>query len=86
MSPQSSPESPLCEAVKVKPGLTGRPKDVGDVRTVGCLPGRTFSKVGRMEPSKVFDVRDGVTEFSICSTGFQSSISLLCPDSFLLVW
>ena len=28
-------ERPLCEVVKVKPGLSWRPQDVGDARDVG---------------------------------------------------
>lgn len=31
-------ERPLCEAVKVKPGLPWGPQDVGDARLVGYLP------------------------------------------------
>ena len=33
-----SPEKPLCEAVKVKPGLLWRPQNVRDARAVGYLP------------------------------------------------
>ena len=31
------PERPLCEAVKMKPGLPWRPQDIGDARAARCL-------------------------------------------------
>ena len=37
-------ERPLCEAVKVKPELYWRPKDVGDSRVVGYLQRRTADR------------------------------------------
>lgn len=37
MSMHGNPESSLHEAVKVKPGLCRRSKDVGDARVVGYL-------------------------------------------------
>jgi hypothetical protein len=33
-------ERPLCEAVKVKPGLPWRPQNVRDARATGSLPKR----------------------------------------------
>ena len=37
-------ERPLCEAVRVKPGLPWGPEDVGDVRFVGYLPKRAANR------------------------------------------
>ena len=39
-----SPERPLHEAVKVKPGLLQRPQDVGDERVLGHLPRKAVNR------------------------------------------
>lgn len=42
--PHGGLEKPLCQAVKVKPGLPWRPQNVGDARAVGYLPRRTANR------------------------------------------
>jgi hypothetical protein len=37
-------ETPLCKAVKVKPGLTWRPQELRDFRSLDYLPRRTASR------------------------------------------
>ena len=37
-------ERPLCEAVKLKPGLPWRPQNVGDARAIGYLSRRAANR------------------------------------------
>lgn len=81
------PETPLCEAVKVKCALHQRPQDDRDARTIRHLPRTaadrecdhpnskkhaTISKAGRVKPSKAFDIKHEATGFGVCTAGFWS--------------
>ena len=81
-------EKPLCEAVKMKPGLPWRPQNVGDARAMGYLlrgaankelnqPKRikymVLTKAGRSWISeKHSDKQHGNAEFGICHSRLQS--------------
>jgi hypothetical protein len=43
VSLHGGPVGPLCEAMKVEPGLSWRPQDIGIARVVGYLPRRAAS-------------------------------------------
>ena len=88
MSLYGVPETPLCEAVKVKPELLWRPPNIGDAGTMGYLLNRTDNRkwnqpkrekcvaVNRAEKSgrseEHFDTRHGDAEFGVCPACFWS--------------
>ena len=89
-----SPERPLCEAVKEKPGSSWRPEDVRDVRAMGYLSRKTVKgvepaqekkcaavdKAGRSWRSEErFDIRHGQAEFVVCPAGFPSYFGPVFP-------
>ena len=81
VSPHGGLEKPLCQAVKVKPGLPWRPQNVGDARAMGYLPrkapNKAWNQPRRKECSAIskaerslryehFDIRHRDAKFGIC--------------------
>ena len=85
------PERPLCEAVKVKPGLHQSPQDVGNVRAVRHWPRRALdrewnqakkekcavgSQAEGVGPSKSTDIRHKAIGFGVLFAGCCSLVSM----------
>ena len=88
------PERPLCEAVKMKPGLPWRPQDIGDARVMWYLPRRAANRVWNQPKRETHvavnkaerswgseDIRHGDADFGVCPAGFQSCFGPVFPHS-----
>ena len=85
---QKKAERPLCEAVKVKPGLPWRPQEVRDARALEYLLRRAANREWNLPKRKNyvevnkternwrreehFGIRFGDAEFGVCPAGSQS--------------
>jgi len=94
-------ERPLCQAVKMEPGLSWRLQDVADPRVMGYLlrkaANREWNQPTRKKCVAVnkaernwrfeehFDVRHGDSEFGVCTADFWPCFGPVFPHYVLLL-